>query len=140
VPSLNSCSFMGHLGRDPDVHYKADGNPVTRLNVGVSHKWKNKSSGELQEETEWVRAVLFGQRASYASKFLHKGDAVFFEGRMRTAPWEDKEGVKRYTTEIIVNNIQGLPKQSGGERTPNPASRQTPPPSNAPDYDADIPF
>lgn len=139
MPSLNLCIFMGHLGQDPDIKYKPDGDPVARISLGVSRKWKDKQTNERHEETEWVRAVMFGQRAKFASQYLHKGDAAYIEGRMKTSSWEDREGIKRQSTDIIVNNVQKLTKRSE-ENAQRPASQTPHQSAYQESFDNDIPF
>ena len=107
MPNLNQCLFIGHLGQDPDVRQSQSGDPIVNISLGVTFHYKDS------KQTEWVRGVLFGKRAEFAANFLRKGDAAFIDGRMQTRKWTDREGTERYTTEIVVNNVQKLsPRQA----------------------------
>src|SRR5690606_3926642 len=97
---------IGNLGRDPELRYMQNGNAVGSLNVATSRKWKNKSTNQMQEETEWHRVSVFGAQAENCERFLHKGSTVYVEGRIRTRSYDDKDGVKKYQTEIIADSVQ----------------------------------
>ncbi|MEE8244907.1 MAG: single-stranded DNA-binding protein, partial [Pseudomonadales bacterium] len=119
--------------------------PVTNFSVATSESWRDKQSGEQQERTEWHNVVCFSRLAEIAGEYLHKGSKVYIEGSLRTSSWE-KEGQKRYRTEIMARDLQMLDSKGGGE--PPSGFESSPPPqaSNAPtisdddDFDDDIPF
>ena len=105
MADLNKCSFIGRLGKDPDVRQIPNGDQVATITVAVSEKYTNKA-GEKVETTEWVSAVLWRQLAEIAEKYLKKGDSVYIEGKMQTRSWDDKtSGEKKYKTEINVKDL-----------------------------------
>jgi single-strand DNA-binding protein len=104
---VNKAILIGRLGKDPEVRYKPDGTMVTNFNLATDEQWKDKS-GEKVQKTEWHRIVTFGKLAEICGNYLVKGKLVFVEGRIQTRSWEDKDGVKRFTTEIIASNMQML--------------------------------
>jgi single-strand DNA-binding protein len=114
MASVNKAIVLGNLGRDPELRYMPDGNAVANLNLATTYAWKDKATGEKKEETEWHRVTLRGRLAEVAQEFLHKGDPVFIEGRLRTRKWSDKSGVERYTTEIVGDSMQLLGSRNGG--------------------------
>ena len=113
MASLNKVQIIGNLGRDPEVRYTPNGNAVCNVSVATTRQWKNKESGEKMEETEWHRVSLFDRQAEIAGEYLKKGSSVYFEGRLKTRKWTDKEGVERYTTEIIADVMQLLGSRQG---------------------------
>ena len=163
---INKVILICNVGGDPETRYLPNGNAVTNLTLATSDSWRDKQTGQMQERTEWHRISFFGKIAEIAGQYLRKGSKVYIEGRLQTREWE-KDGVKRYTTEIIVDmggSMQMLDSRGdneGGNR-PAPAPRpqqqqyqqqqpaqQRPAPSvqhdaqPAPDYDSfddDIPF
>jgi len=110
MSSLNKVQLIGHLGRDPEVRYTADGVAVATLAIATSRTWKDKG-GERREETEWTRVVLFGKLAEVAADFLTKGSQAYVEGQLRTRKWADKDGVERYTTEVVADELLLLTKR-----------------------------
>lgn len=114
MASVNKVIVMGNLGRDPEVRYSADGAAVANITVATSRQWKDKTSGERKEETEWHRIVFYGRQAEIAGEYLKKGRPVYVEGRLKTRKWQDKEGQERYTTEIIAETMQLLGGREGG--------------------------
>ncbi len=103
--SLNRAQIIGNLGTEPELRTLANGMSVGRLSVATSESWNDKNTGEAREETEWHRVTLWGKLAEIASQYLHKGDKVFIEGKIRTRKWQDKEGLDRYSTEIHADNL-----------------------------------
>ena len=142
---VNKVILVGTCGQDPDVRYLPNGNAVTNLSLATSEQWTDKQTSQKVEKTEWHRVSLFGKLAEIAGEYLRKGSQVYIEGKLQTREWE-KDGIKRYTTEIIVD-MQGTlqllgGKQEGGERQQQ-APRQQAAPQPAPDFDSfddDIPF
>ena len=103
--SLNRAQIIGNLGADPELRALASGMAVCRLSVATSESWNDKNTGEAREETEWHRVTLWGKLAEIASQYLHKGDKVFVEGKIRTRKWQDQSGQDRYSTEIHADNL-----------------------------------
>jgi len=114
---LNLCQFIGRLGRDPEIKFTQSGAAVANFTLACGEKYKTKA-GEQVENTEWVRCVAWRRLAEVIGEYLTKGSQVYISGKMQTRKWEDKEGVTRYTTEIIVAQMQML--GSKGERQPEP--------------------
>ncbi len=164
---LNKVTLIGNLGADPDVRYMPTGGAVTNISLATTFRWKDKQSGERKENTEWHRVVFYNRLAEVVGEYLRKGSQVYVEGRLQTRKWKDKEGVDRYTTEIVASEMQMLGSRSGGtaplgnsptQHTPAqhsaPASPQNntaatnqsksmpeaPPPAAYEDFDDDIPF
>ena len=104
---VNKVILVGHLGADPDMRYTPSGQGVCELRVATSESWNDKN-GQRQERTEWHRVVVWGKRAEVCAKYLAKGRQVYVEGRIQTRSYDDKEGVKRYMTEVIANDVQFL--------------------------------
>ncbi|MCF6783840.1 single-stranded DNA-binding protein [Stutzerimonas stutzeri] len=160
---VNKVILIGNVGGDPETRYMPNGNAVTNITLATTDSWKDKQTGQLQERTEWHRVVLFGKVAEIAGEYLRKGSQCYIEGRLQTREWE-KDGVKRYTTEIVVDmggtmqllggrggSSDDSPRQSQPrpQREPQQAARpqqSQPKPAAqqpAPDYDSfddDIPF
>ncbi len=151
---VNKVILIGNLGNDPDIRYTAGGAAVANISLATAESWRDKESGEQQERTEWHRIVFFGRLAEIVGEYLRKGSQVYVEGRLQTRKWQDKEGVDRYSTEIVANEMQMLGSKSGGSANYESAPQQ--PQSSAPaqkpeaantsaatptdDFDDDIPF
>ncbi len=144
---INKVILVGHLGADPETRYMPSGGAVTNLRIATSDSWKDKTTGQQQERTEWHNVVMFQRLAEIAAEYLRKGSQVYIEGRIRTRKWQDKnDGHDRYTTEIVANEMQMLGGRSGGAGGGAGASSSPPPraegdagPSGG-DFDDDIPF
>ena len=117
---VNKAIIVGTLGQDPDVKHTASGSSVVNISVATNESWKDKTTGQQVEKTEWHRIVIFGKLAEIAAQYLKKGSQVYFEGKIQTRTW-DKEGVKMYTTEIVANEMQML---GGKSESSAPAQRQ----------------
>ena len=113
MASINKVILIGNLGKDPEVRYMPSGSAICNITVATSRQWKNKESGEKMEETEWHRVSLFDRLAEVAGEYLKKGRSVYVEGRLKTRKWTDKEGVERYTTEVIADVMQLLGSREG---------------------------
>ncbi|MEN4830009.1 single-stranded DNA-binding protein [Pantoea vagans] len=153
---VNKVILVGNLGKDPEVRYQPSGGAVANLTIATSEQWRDKSTGENKEITEWHRVVIFGKLAEVAGEYLRKGSQVYIEGQLRTRKWQAQDGTEKYTTEILVNvggTLQMLGgKQEGGhgnrpqpnqqQRPQQQAGTSTPPANNEPpmDFDDDIPF
>ena len=110
---VNKVIVIGNLGADPEMRYTTSGAGVCELRVATNESWNDKN-GQRQERTEWHRIVVWGKRAEVCSKYLAKGRQVYVEGRLQTRSWDDKDGNKRYTTEIVANDVQFLSSNEGG--------------------------
>ena len=164
MASINKVILVGNLGRDPETRYMPEGGAVTNVSIATTDTWKDKTSGEKKEATEWHRVVFFNRLAEIAGEYLKKGSQVYVEGRLRTRKWQDKEGQDKYTTEIVCDTMQMLGGRQGmgegGGRGPDRGSdrgeasdRGAPPPEGRPaaagakkpagkfdDMEDDIPF
>ena len=114
MASVNKVIVLGNLGRDPEVRYTPSGSAVCNLRIATTRNWKNKDSGERMEETEWHSVVLYDRQAEVAGEYLKKGRSVYIEGRLKTRKWQDKDGMDRYTTEIIGDSMQLLGGRDAG--------------------------
>ena len=165
MASINKVILIGNLGRDPEVRYTPSGTAVCNVTLATSRNWKDKTSGDKVEETEWHRVVFYDRLAEIAGEYLKKGRSIYVEGRLKTRKWTDKDGVEKYTTEVIANEMKMLGAREGmggadeggasrgqpgdaGERSARPAQR---PAAGKPaesarsstgfdDMDDDIPF
>ena len=145
---LNLAQIIGHLGRDPDVRYTADGTAVANLAVATNETWKD-TNGEKQERTDWHRVVLFGKVAEIAAQFLKKGSLVYLQGRLQTRKWAGEDGQDRYTTEILAERMRmlggkGDTQAANGTPAAPVRSHQGPPARAVAEpvvpFDDDIPF
>lgn len=114
MSGVNKVILVGRLGNDPEIRYTQQGVAVTNFNIATSETWVDKG-GQKQERTEWHRIVVWGKMAETCSQYLAKGRQVFVEGRLQTRQWEDKEGGKRYTTEVVASTVQFLDR--AGDKT-----------------------
>jgi len=145
---VNKAILLGNLGADPEVRYTANGNAVTTISVATSRSYKKRDSEEWVEETEWHRVVVFGRSAETVSQYLTKGSQVYLEGRLQTRKYEDKDGIERWSTEIVANDVQFLSGRGGeGEvRSGEPSVKASSPSKSSSqkgldsDLDDDIPF
>ncbi|HFK5384916.1 single-stranded DNA-binding protein [Escherichia coli] len=122
VRGINKVILVGRLGKDPEVRYIPNGGAVANLQVATSETWRDKQTGEMREQTEWHRVVLFGKLAEVAGEYLRKGAQVYIEGQLRTRSWEDN-GITRYVTEILVKTtgtMQMLGRAAGAQPQPEP--------------------
>jgi single-strand DNA-binding protein len=113
MASVNKVIIVGNLGRDPETRYATSGSAICNITVATSRQWKDKTSGEKKEETEWHRVVFYDRLAEIAGEYLKKGRPVYVEGRLKTRKWQDKEGQDRYTTEIVAEEMQLLGSREG---------------------------
>ena len=163
---VNKVILIGNCGGDPETRYMPSGGAVTNITIATSETWKDKTTGQPQDRTEWHRVVFFNKLAEIAGEYLRKGSKVFIEGSLRTRKWQDQAGNDKYTTEIVASDMQMLDSkggqgQGGGSydesapaaapRQNRPAQRQNPnagaapmneapPTGNFDDFDDDIPF
>ena len=142
MAGINKVILIGRLGQDPEVRYTPDGTAVANFTMATSQEWKDKNTGEKKEATEWHRIVAWRKLGELCGEYLSKGRQVYVEGRLQTRDWQDKDGNKRYTTEVVANEVQFLgPKESARSRD---AYGGPPPPDVESSYsdsqDDDIPF
>ena len=150
---VNKVILLGNIGQDPQSRAMPSGKAVVNLRIATSKQWRDKTSGENKESTEWHTVVMFVRLAEIAAEYLRKGSQVYIEGELRTRKWQDKEGHDRYSTEIVANEMQmlggrgagGGGQRGGAERSAEPASRGESVPSSEPagvaeNFDDDIPF
>lgn len=137
MASLNKTTLIGNLGTDPEIRFMPDGTPTATVSLATTDTWKDKASGERQERTEWHRVVFFKGLAEVVGQYLKKGSQIYVEGKLRTRKWTDKDGVDRYTTEIVGREMQMLGKKDAKD-VPNAPKGDMPPPASA--EDDDIPF
>ncbi len=114
--SVNKVILVGNLGRDPEVRHTQDGRPIVNLSIATSETWRDKSSGERKEKTEWHRVVIFNENlAKVAEQYLKKGSTVYIEGQLQTRKYTDKDGVEKYSTEVVLQNFRGELTMLGGK-------------------------
>ena len=148
---VNKVILVGNLGNDPEVRYMPNGNAVANVSLATSETWKDKSTGEQQEKTEWHRVVFFNRLAEIVEQYVKKGTKLYVEGRLQTRSWE-QDGVKRYSTEVVANEMKmldsrgGVSQDFGGSQmaaapAAQPSQQQAAaPPQNFDNFDDDIPF
>lgn len=117
MAGLNKVMIIGHLGADTEIRFTDTGLSIANFSVAVSNSWTGKD-GQKQDSTEWFRVVAFGKLAEVCGQYLKKGKQVYIEGRLQTRKWEDKEGVTRYTTEVVANQMQMLGRKGDDEQSP----------------------
>lgn len=106
--SVNKVILVGNLGKDPEVRHTQDGKAIVNLTIATSENWRDKSTGERKEKTEWHRVVIFNEGiAKVAEQYLKKGSSVYIEGSLQTRKWTDKDNIEKYTTEIVLQNFNG---------------------------------
>lgn len=118
MASVNKVIIVGNLGRDPETRYMPNGDCVCNVAVATTETWKDKNTGEKKEQTEWHRVTMYRKLGEIAGQYLKKGSSVYLEGKLQTRKWTDKDGVERYTTEIIADSMQmlgGGPKASDSD-------------------------
>lgn len=147
---INKVILVGNLGADPENRTSQTGNAITNISVATSETWKDKSTGQQQERTEWHRVVFFNRLAEIAAEYLRKGSKVYVEGSLRTRKWQDQNGQDRYTTEVVGNEMQMLDSRGMGGDPYGGGTQSAPPPQSQPQptsggggfdpVDDDIPF
>ena len=114
MASVNKVILIGNVGRDPETRYAPNGGAICNVSIATTRSWKDKASGEKREETEWHRVVFFDRLAEIVQEYAKKGRALYVEGRLKTRKWQDKDGVEKYTTEIVAEEMQLLGSRDGG--------------------------
>ncbi len=113
---VNKVILVGNLGSDPEVRYMPSGGAVANITIATSETWRDKTTGEQREKTEWHRVALFGKLAEVAGEYLRKGSQVYIEGQLQTRKWQDQSGQERYTTEVVVQGFNGVMQMLGGRQ------------------------
>jgi single-strand DNA-binding protein len=124
--SLNSCNFIGNLGKDPEIRYASSGDCIANFSIACTEKWKDRASGELKESTEWIRMTAFGKLAEIVRDHVTKGMRVFCNGKFKTRKWQNQQGQDQYTTEIRLEQLimlSGSEQSESGNDGGRPASR-----------------
>lgn len=139
---INKVILIGNVGSDPETRYTPNETAVVRFSIATSETWKNPKEGTSSERTEWHRLVFFGRLAEIAGQYVRKGSKVYVEGSLRTNEWTDSQNIKRYTTEVIVNQMQLLDKKnaSSGAGQEHARSAESAPEMSFDDTEDDIPF
>lgn len=149
MASLNQCSFIGNLGKDPEIKSMQSGDKVANFSVACSETWKDKATGEKKERTDWIPVVVWGPLAGVVERFLRKGSKVFVQGKFKTRKWQDQSGNDRYSTEIVLQGpgcvltmLDGAKQGEGQSSRREPDGSRGSPPQNSfsDDLDDDIPF
>jgi len=154
MAGVNKVIIIGRLGQDPEVKYLPSGGAVTNVSVATSEKWKDKATGQAVEKTEWHRLVFFNRLGEIAGEYLKKGSNIYIEGRLQTRKWQAQDGTDRYSTEIVVDQMQMLdgkrdddqqqPQSQAASPRQNTAqqdvSRSPTPPAGFDSFDDDIPY
>jgi single-strand DNA-binding protein len=136
MASVNKVILVGNLGQEPEVRYATNGDAVVNLSLATTSKWKDKATGSMKEETEWHRVSIFGKAAEVAGQYLHKGSAVYVEGKIKSKKYTDKQGIERTAFEITCENFQML---GGKVSADKPVPKQNAKPAD--DFqDSEIPF
>lgn len=117
---VNKVILIGNLGKDPEVRFTPSGQAVANFSIATTDSWTDKTTGQKQERTEWHRIVVWGKQGEHCGEYLKKGRQCYVEGRLQTREWTDKEGKKKYTTEVVANTVQFL---GGGQRADGGAPR-----------------
>lgn len=136
---LNKVMLIGHLGGDPELRYTENNIPVVSFSVATNESYKDQN-GKLVERTEWHRIVAWRKLAELFGEYLKKGSKVYLEGKLQTRAWEDKEGNKRYTTEIVVNDFTFLDSKGAGGDQQSSGEHAPPPPEPTREKEDDLPF
>lgn len=143
MASVNLAILVGNLGRDPELRYTPNGQAVASFSIATTEKWKDKS-GQTAERTDWHNIVCWGRNAEVANQYLKKGNPVYIEGRIQNRTYDDKDGNRRYISEVVVRRLQllGRPSGSAGDRDDSTggASGSEPEMDNVPETDDDLPF
>lgn len=143
MSGVNKVFLIGRLGQDPEIKFTQSGTAVCNFSLATSETWKDKDSGEKQEKTEWHRIVAWRRLAEICGEYLHKGSQVWIEGKLQTRSWEDQDGNKRWTTEIVASQMQMLggkrDQDQGGESAQKPLPQKTNE-NQGSFFDDDIPF
>lgn len=148
---INKVILLGNLGQEPEIKTFTNGESMASFSIATSESWRDKTSGEMREKSEWHRVAIFGKTAEFAASYLNKGNQVYIEGQLQTRKWQDSNGQDRYTTEVIVRWPNGNLQVTGSRVTSESQDRlptgsiapnmpETREPTNWDEYEDDIPF
>ena len=143
MTTLNQCQFIGNVGLTPEVRYSQSGDAICSFSIAVNETWRDKTTGEKKESTEWVRIVAYRKLAEICGEYLKKGTTIWVQGKMKTRKWQDQNGQDRYTTEIIADQMQMLgSRDDGGQQPQKQQQKQSYQAQGGglADIDDDIPF
>jgi len=151
MAGINKVILVGNLGAKPEVKYASNGNAISNLSVATSESWTDKSTGQKQERTEWHRVSLFGKLAEIAGQYLDKGSKVYVEGKLQTRKYTDKDGIERWTTDIVVSGFNGTlqmldrrddssSRAPSEDKTEKSQAEPTITPVSKDEFEDDIPF
>ena len=145
MASVNKVTLIGNLGRDPEVRSTQSGSKVVSLSLATSENWRDKSTGERREKTEWHRVVIFNEKlGEVAEKYLRKGSKIYIEGQLQTRKWQDQSGQDRYATEVVLQRYRGelvmLDSQASGQQDGSSSAAETAGYGGSDDIDDEIPF
>ena len=140
MAGVNKVILVGRLGKDPEVRYTPSGAAVANFSIATSEEWKDKNTGEKQERTEWHRIVAWRRLGEICGEYLHKGSQIYIEGRLQTRDWEDRDGNKRYTTEVVAQSMQMLGGSTGKQGRAESTEESFPVEEPISVPDDDIPF
>jgi single-strand DNA-binding protein len=145
MASINKVILIGNVGKDPEIRYTPSGSAICNISLATTRSWKDKTSGDKQEETEWHRVVFYDRLAEVVGEYVKKGKPIYVEGRLKTRKWQAKEGHDVYTTEIIANEMQMLGGRDDAQQSVRPAPAAAPKASAKPsggfdEIDADTPW
>ncbi|MCP4712739.1 MAG: single-stranded DNA-binding protein [Planctomycetes bacterium] len=139
MAGVNKAILIGNLGKDPELRYTPGGQAVASFSLATGEKWRDKD-GNMQDRTEWHNIVVWGRMAENAKEYLAKGRPVYIEGRIQTRSWDDKDGNKRYTTEIVAQRLQFLGSRGDQGSAPGAPAPEAPQPADLAGEDDDLPF
>ena len=137
---LNQVQIIGHVGRDPEIRYLTSGDAVVTLSIATTEAWRDKQTGERKEATEWHKINFFGKLAEIVGEYSHKGTQMFVQGKLRTRKYKDKDGIEKYSTEIIADTMKLLGGKSNTSQPRASNGSQEKPETGFKDMDDDIPF
>ena len=120
MASINKCILIGNLGADPTTRYAASGSAICNVSLATSREWKDRNTGEKQSEVEWHKVVFYDRLAEVVGEYLKKGSPMYVEGRLKTRKWQDKDGIDRYTTEIVAESMQMLGNKQDTQQQSRP--------------------
>jgi len=143
MSGVNRVTLIGNLGRDPEVRHTRDGKPIVNLSIATSESWRDRTTGERKEKTEWHRVVIFNEAlAKVAEQYIKKGSTVYLEGQLQTRKWTDRDGAEKYSTEIVLQKHRGELVMLGGkgDGTADRPQAAAKPASKAFDPDSEVPF
>lgn len=142
MATLNQCQFIGNVGLTPEVRYSQSGDAICSFSIAVNETWRDKTTGEKKESTEWVRIVAYRKLAEICGEYLKKGTPILVQGKMKTRKWQGQDGQDRYTTEIIANQMQmlGGRDDQSGQQSGNSAREPQNTKNNLDDIEDSIPF